>query len=286
MKYIYITLFSIIGIYQSIAQSAWTKKESEGYLQFQYNTIPTYDEVFQESGDESLFPHREQSQHSLNFYGEYGLTDKTTIIGHVPLSIMHTGELNENIDWDVIDINSSKKETITALGNIEFGVRHKLYSKSVEISGQLNVHLNTSTYDKESGIRTGYDAYSFIPTINIGKGWNKSYIQGFTGAALRTNDYFQSFKIGIEYGYKIHEHVWAIAFIDGLITMDEGDIEETAQSRWTYMYVNNQEYVAFGLKLNYELKDNFGMNLGFGGAFSAKRVAKKPSLALGIYKKI
>lgn len=287
MKWLLTALFSVVALQFSNAQSAWTKQKDEGYFQLQYNTIPTYDEVFQESGDKSLLPLREQTQMSFNFYGEYGITDKTTLIGHIPLKMMKSGELNKNIPWEVIDVPElPSSETIVGLGNIELGIRQQLYSKSIVVSAQLNMELNTSSFSEESGLRTGYDAYSFIPTLNIGKGWNKSYIQGFTGAALRTNDYFQSFKIGVEYGYKVHKNLWAIGFIDGLITIDEGSLNDPFYDSFSYMYVNDQEYMAYGLKLNYSKNDTFGFNFGFGGAFSAKRVAKMASLALGVYRKI
>lgn len=287
MKSLITVCFSIFFVNISISQSAWTKQKDEGYFQFQFNTIPTYDEVFQESGDQSLLPFREQTQLSFNLYGEYGISDKTTLIGHIPLKIMKAGDLNDNIPWELIDIAYlPKEETILALGNVELGVRQQLYAKSFVVSAQLNLKLNTSTFDKESGLRTGYDAYSFIPTLNIGRGWNKSYVQGFAGAALRTNNYFQSLKIGVEYGQKVHEKLWAIIFIDGLITVDEGSINEPLLDSYTYLYVNDQEYMAYGLKLNYSANDKVGLNFGFGGAFSAKRVAKMASLALGVFYKI
>lgn len=287
MKWLFTTLISAITVQLSYSQSAWTKQKNEGYFQFQFNTIPKYDEVFQESGDQSLFPDREQTQMSLNLYGEYGISDQTTLIGHIPLKMMKSGELNNNIAWELIDVPYLPPEkTLVALGNIELGVRQQLYSKSFVLAAQLNMEINTSSHDKESGVRTGYDAYSFTPTLNIGKGWDKSYIQGFTGATLRTNDYFQSLRVGVEYGYKVHQNLWAIGFIDGLITVDEGSRTDLTSDRWTYVYVNDQEYIAYGLKLNYSHNDKYGLNFGFGGAFSAKRVAKKPSLALGIFSKI
>lgn len=287
MKLIFTFFISIFLFNISYSQSAWTKEKNSGYFQLQYNTIPTYDEVFQESGDESLFPYRELTQMSFNLYGEYGITDKTTLIGHIPFKIMKSGDLNENIAWNLIDIPYVPEEkSLTGLGNIELGVRQQLYSKSIVVSAQLNVELNTSSFHEESGVRTGYDAYSFIPTLNVGKGWDKYYVQGFTGAALRTNDYFQSFKIGGEFGYKVHKNLWAIGFIDGLITIDEGSKSIPITDMYTYMYVNDQEYMAYGLKLNYSKDDRFGFNFGFGGAFSAKRVAKMASLAIGVFSKI
>lgn len=287
IKFIHLFLSTCLLSAFCYGQSAWTKKKNEGYLQLQYNTIPTYNEVFQDSEDLSEYPYREQTQMSLNFYGEFGISDKTTLITHIPLKILKSGDLNPEIDWHLIDpIYLPPSETATKLGNIELGIRQNILSKSIVLSAQLNVELNTSYYNSKTGVRTGYDAYSFIPTLNIGKGWNRSYIQGFTGLALRTNDYFQSFKIGVEFGYKVTDNLWAIAFIDGLQTIDKGSKTNNITDSYTYLYVNDQEYMAFGFKVNYDIKDDFGINLGLGGAFTANRVAKKPSMALGVFKKI
>jgi hypothetical protein len=52
------------------------------------------------------------------------------------------------------------------------------------------------------------------------------------------------------------------------------------------LYINNQEYVAYGFKGLYDFKDNFGLTLGLDGAISASKVAKQLALSGGIYYKI
>lgn len=285
MKIIYSVLVGFLISSSVQAQSAWTKKKGESYIQAQFNTIPEYSEIFQDSEfDGELFALRHQTQASLNFYAEYGLTDKTTIISHIPVVHHTSGKINPDHLADLGQIGT--ESDLTALGNIELGIRHQLYNKSVVISAEFNTQLNTSTYQSESGLRSGYDAYSFRPTLNIGKGWNKSFLQGFTGLTLRTNDYHQSFNIGVEYGYKIHSKFWTIGFINGILNLKDAEGTLSEIDRTTYNYVYNQEYLAFGFKVIYDHNENFGFNLGFGGAFTAQYVAKSPSLAIGVYTKL
>jgi hypothetical protein len=61
----------------------------------------------------------------------------------------------------------------TAIGNIEIGVKRNFIQKEWLLSGQLAVEANTVTFDKSSGIRTGYDAYTF--TIGRKKFWKKPF---------------------------------------------------------------------------------------------------------------
>ena len=288
MKWLFTITLSAFISHLSMSQSAWTKPKNEGYFQLQFNTIPEYDEVYSDVKDQSLLPVRLQTEMGFNLYGEYGLSDKLTVLGHVPLKIHKSGELNPKIFLPTLDIAGPEEDSgnLIALGNIEVGARYKLYDKSVVISAQFNVELNTSTFDEDLALRTGYDAFGFTPTINIGKGWNKSYIQAFTGATLRTNDYHQSFKLGVEYGYKLIPKLWAIGFIDIITSFDEGSRVITPKDLISLNYVSNQEFSAYGLKLIYEYKKHLGFNFGFGGAFGAQFVPKKPSMAFGIFSKI
>ncbi len=288
MKLLFTFFISIFLFNISYSQSAWTKEKNAGYFQLQYNTIPEYDEIYGISKDNSLFPERLQTEMGINLYGEFGITDKITLIGHIPVKIHKSGDINPKVFLPTVDIDGPFTEsgTLTALGNIEIGGRYNLYNSTYVVSGQLNVELNTSTFDSDLGLRTGYDAYAFTPTINVGRGWSKSYIQAFTGFTLRTNDYHQSFKFGVEYGYKVLPKLWAIGFIDVLHTVDDADLYFSFNTLTTSNYINNQEYIAFGLKVNYDYNDNFGINFGFGGAFHAELVPKKPSMAIGIFSKI
>lgn len=276
----------------TFAQSAWTQKKGKSYFQAQFNTIPEYGELYPDNDEnDPLFSTRLQTQRSLNFYGEYGLTDKTTLITHIPIVYNSSGKLNPDANLffptDLPPISyTGAEEDLLALGNLELGLRQELYNKNIIISAELNTQLNTSSFQEKSGLRTGYDAVSFRPTINIGKGWNKSFLQGFGGATFRTNDYHQSINFGVEYGYKLSSKFWAIGNIIGVLNFEDSEKTLSYIERATYNYVSNQEYVSFGLKFIYEYKESLGFNLGLGGAFTAKNVAKSPSLALGVYTKL
>jgi len=227
-----ITLFLLLCVSLSIfGQSPWTKKKKEAYLQLSYTTIPKYTELF---GDPVLNTEREINDNTLQFFTEYGLTDKTTLIVNLPLKFVSSNALVDVDNTSPVTIEDSK----TTLGNIQLGLKHKFIHKKWLLSGQLSVEANTtSEFEEASGLRTGYDAWTT-------------------------------------------EWLWIAAFIDGVASLKNGEIEEPNSNILTGLYVNDQSFGGYGFKFS------FGANLGIGGAFSGANVAKTPAISLGLYLKI
>jgi len=275
--------FLIVLIFSNsllFSQSPWTKKKGELYIQLGFSTISKYSEVF---GNPDYYTHREITDNTFQLYGEYGVSDKTTILINIPYKNIKTSKLTNNTGFDP---NTTLAETINAFGNIELGAKHNFHNKKWLITGQLTIEINTSEYYEFSGIRTGYDAFTFTPLINIGRSFSRIYIQGFSGFNLRTNDYSSNFKIGGEVGSEIIKKIWLIGFLDFVISFENGDFEAPLQNSLTVLYVNNQEYTAFGLKVIGEITSEIGLIAGFGGAFTGKNVAKEAAINFGLYYKI
>ncbi|WP_046743458.1 hypothetical protein [Kordia zhangzhouensis] len=273
MKNIY-TIIAILSTSFLFAQSPWTQEKGKFYTQLSFSTIPNYANVF---GNPEFETDREITDNTLQFYGEYGISSKTTLLVNLPLKLIKTG----NAIGETTFIAENSK---TALGNISLGLKHQFYNKKWLLTGQLNVEANTSTFEAASGIRTGYDSWTFTPTLNFGKSFNSFYIQAFTGVDLKTNDYSNNFKIGGEIGTKIHTKIWLIGFLDIVNSFNDGHIDLPLSNYGTALYVNNQEYTAFGIKSIVEISADFGGMVNFGGAFSGNNVAKQAALTIGIYK--
>ncbi len=275
-----IIIFFLHFTYPLFSQSPWTKKKGEFYTQISFSTISNYDEIF---GNPDYNTHQKITDNTFQIYVEYGVSNETTLIINAPFKNIKTGNLTNKTG---IESSSTTAETITNFGNIELGIKHNLYNKKWLLTGQFNIAFNTSTYHKVSGIRTGYDAFTFTPLINFGRGYNKTYFQAFTGFNIRTNNYSSNFKIGGEGGYKIIDKIWLIGFLDFVISLNNGDFEAPLENTLTALYVNDQEYTAFGLKAIGEITPDFGLIAGFGGAFSGNNVAKEAAIYIGFYYKI
>ena len=258
-------LFLLISA-STFSQSPWTQEKNKVYTQLSFNSIPNYDTLFGDTDDNIR---GEISDNTIQFYGEYGFSDKTSLIINIPLKLISFNNVNE-----------------TALGNLEVGLKHSFYKKDWILSGQLNIETNTSTYDSASGIRTGYDAFTFTPLFLSGRSFGKNYIQSFIGVNIRTNDYSSNFKVGGEFGRKITKRLWLIGFLDIVKSFRNGNIELPIENTLTGLYVNDQDYGGFGLKSILEITNEFGATAGFGGAFFGNNVARQASLNIGIYHKL
>ena len=265
--------------FSAFAQGPWTQEKGAFYAQLSYITIPNYTEFF---GDPDYETFGNISDNTVQLYTEYGLSQNTTLIASIPLKLISIKDYdNPALDCD----NCSGDFSKNALGNIEIGLKHNFYKKDWLLSGQLSIEANTGTYEEISGLRTGYDAYTFTPLFLVGKGFEKSYLQSFIGANIRTNNYSSNFRIGGEYGYKIFSKVWLVAFLDIVKSLENGSIELPIENTFTGFYVNDQDYGAYGLKVIGEITDKFGLNGGFGGAFFGNNVAKQAAFNFGVYYK-
>ena len=277
MKQIVKLLILLVSI-SAFSQGPWTQEKGKFYTQFSYSTIPSYDTLF---GDPEYVINGNITDNTFQFYGEYGISDNTTLIVNLPLKSI---SFNQNVMCVTTPCNPIKHKE-TALGNLEIGIKHNFYKKDWLFSGQFSVEANTSSFYIDSGIRTGYNAYTFTPLFIAGKSFNKAYLQTFIGSKIRTNNYSSNFKVGGEYGRKISKNLWLVGFLDIEKSFNNGNVVLTGSNIGTGLYVNDQEYGVVGVKAIGEFSDNFGMTASLPAAFFGTNVAKQVALSVGVYKK-
>lgn len=275
MKNIYITFVFIFISTALFSQSPWTREKGKLFTNISFSSISDYNEIF---GEPDYFTNGNISDKTYQLYAEYGLTNKTTLLVNVPFKNI---SLNE---FRLCNGNNCVGEDFkeNSLGNITLGIKHNFYNKGTVLSGQLNTEFNTGSYNANSGIRTGFDAITFTPLFLAGKSFGKNYVQSFIGADLRTNGYSANFKIGGEYGRKITQNIWLIGFLDISTSLNNGDILLPQQNLETALYVNNQEYTAYGIKGVLQFCD-FGVTAAVGSAFAGNNVPKATAISFGIF---
>lgn len=276
----FILALSLLSSLYSIAQSPWTQKKGNVYVQLSFTTIPSYSSVY---GNPNYSIQGSLTDNSFQLFSEYGLTNNTSLILKIPYKNITSSGLSTPCLTTPCPTSSF---TNNALGNIEFGIKHNFYKKKWLVSGQMLVEANTGNYNSMTGLRTGYDAWTFTPLIIAGRGFSKMYVQGFVGANIRTNSYSSNVKLGGELGRKVATKVWLIGFIDIVKSLNNGDIQLPIQNLNNGLYVNNQEYGAFGIKSILELKKNLGITGSLGGAFFGNNVPQQLALTGGIYYKL
>jgi hypothetical protein len=278
MKPITKLFFLLIG-FSAFSQGPWTQEKGKFYTQISFTTIPSYNELF---GDPDYTISGKITDNTMQLYGEYGLSDNSTLIVNIPYKLIHHKELVNPCLVAPCPEYSNKENS---LGNIEIGLKHNFYKKTWILSGQFSMETNTASFDENSGIRTGYDALTFSPLFLAGKSFGKSYLQTYIGTKLRTNNYSSNFKIGGEYGGKISKSIWLTGFLDIEKSFKNGNIVLPTSNLASGLYVNDQEYGVLGIKAIGEFSDNFGVTASLPAAFFGNNVAKQVALSFGIYKK-
>lgn len=278
MKKLVFSFVVLSFIQNSYSQSAWTLQEDTWYTQVNFTTIGPYSSVFLDGNDQINLP-REVTDNTLQLYSEYGLDKKTTLSVILPIKFIESGR-------EVFSNAGTSEGSVSALGNLTLGVRRNLLNKDFVLSTTLLIEANTSTFDKSTGIRTGYDAWSFSPSVGVGKGISNVFVQGNTGFDFRTNSYSHSFKANAEAGYKFFDLAWLIFHLDYIKSFKNGDVQLPIENLNTFLYVNDQEYSGYSLKAIVEISENIGVTGGFGGAFSANFLARKAAINFGAYLKL
>jgi len=239
------------------------------YAQTGYYLIPSYNSLFLKSGkSKELNTHI--TNNTIQFFGEYGLNKHEALVLKIPFKIMSTSEYNAQL---------------SGFGNITAGFKQSLIKKNMLLTAHLNVDFPTAANNPQNGLRTGYDAWSFNTMISTGKGYNKFYFHAYSGMQIRTNQYSTLLQAGGETGYKSLHCLWSIVYIDWLYSMRDGTKTPSRDQPFTALYVNDEEYFAWGMKFIVEFSEHFGIITGFAGSFSGHRVAHSPLIHIGVFKK-
>lgn len=263
------------------AQSPWTKDKGDLFINVSYTTIANYNELF---GDPDYTISGSITDRTYQIYGEYGFTNKTSLIFNIPFkSIENNGIVNPCL---VAPCEKSSNEK-SSFGNVSLGIKHQFYNKGWVVTAQLFSEINTSSYDENTRLRTGYDAFTFTPQLLAGKSFGKTFFQTQIGFDIRTNDYSNNFKIGGEFGGKVSKNIWLIGFFDISKVFKDGyfrggELSPQTFSPVTGLYVTDQEYGAYGLKGILQFCD-IGITAGFGSAFFGNNVPKKAAFSFGFF---
>lgn len=275
IKYFFL-LYSI----SIFSQSAWVKDKGELYTQLSYNTIPKYSTIFNQKGAD-LNTSRAISDQTLQLYAEYGLSANITLITVVPFKRLTASTTVAETTFP-LTINEGELNT---LGNVSIAIRRKIKHTKFALATQLQVDMPTVKYDSSTGLRSGIDAYSFIPSFALGKGKENLFFQSSFGFILRTNSYSNGLFFNLEGGKKYYNQLWVVPFINIVDSFADGNVKEPIQNFETFSNLDRAQYGGFGIKLIEEIKPNFGITAAVGGAFFAHLEAKQLSLNVGAYYK-
>ncbi|MDX2281036.1 MAG: hypothetical protein NW218_15730 [Saprospiraceae bacterium] len=270
-------LLACLGGQVVAAQSPWVRSKAGAYAQLAFQSIPRYGYIYDANGNEKIL---EQSvtEQALQLYGEYGLSKRTTGIIALPFrSIL----ADQNPAFPSPKPYSSDY-FILRPGNITLSIRHQLGTQNLPITLTMRADLPSWASRPETGLRAGFKAFTFMPMLSTGKGYEKAYWFGYGGYALRTNHYSDFALVGFEAGRRLGRF-WVIAYSELQLSMKNRTRQESGSFQRTNLYVNNQAYWSLGLKSVVKMHRFWGFILGGAGVVDARLLPNKPQYHLGAY---
>lgn len=271
---LYCTVFLISN--QLVGQ-AWTRAQGGGYAQLGLSTI-TYNSLYGDGDVDDIMLNREVSDRTFQIYGEYGLTDKLTISTSIPIKILETNEMLEPTSFFP---NPLENGELTALGNVSLAGIYKLpQTKNWVATAKMRLDMNTTSYEAETGLRTGYDAWGFAPSLNGGYGSRYFFATSELGINLRTNNYSHQFFANFQAGLNINQIVFLISTLEILQSFENGNFDD-GNAIQTGLYLNDIQFIAFVNKIGVFPIKNLGLWASVGGG-RGNLVARSPSLSFAV----
>ncbi len=245
-----ITIISLLLISSlSLLGHVWPQEKGSGYLQVSFTTKNYNGGYFGTYTDfmvRDLW--RNVSESAVMLYGEYGLTDKLTLIVDMPFRWQKTSEtLNTPTENPfLLPLPAGK---LSGLGNVSFAAQYPILQKDFVFTVQTKLATNTSRFDETSGLRTGQDNFTFTPSLLYGKGFARSYLTFELGVSASTNNYANTLVANFEYGRSFFEaKTYLIATVNAVYSFQNGTYNDAA-SLQTVTYLDNQGYVSYGIKV-------------------------------------
>lgn len=212
-------LLAILSPFSIQAQSGWTKSKKEGFYQLSFNRFSS-DDYFTLGGEE--LKTNQFTQNSLVFYGEYGLTDKLTVIANWPLQV-----------WN----GFSSTETVSGLGDLRLEFKQALLKKYLPLSisvapefpiGMANNFAQSKLNDFESiNLPSGDGEFNVWTTLATSFSLPNAPLYGNLFGAYNYRTSYQDISftnqigLGVELGYKIADLVWINSRINALTSTQD-----------------------------------------------------------------
>ncbi len=288
----FLRFLSVIGLFfilfsshNGFSQSGWVRAKGEVFASvgLQHFSSKNYINLSGEALTTSTF-----SQQTLQFYGEYGLSEKWTIIMNVPLLKSHGFETTKRV-FGTGDLRLELKyPLISGKWNVAVSV-----APEIPIAPGDNFAQNKINAFDFINLPTGDGEFNVWNTLAISKSHSKKplYASVFVAYNIRTgyqgasfNDQLQE---GLEVGYKIKGKMWlqgrwvnqqTLGSQSGFVGFIRGEGSEYSMATVALSYDLNPKWALFG-KFNHVISfPTTSKNIYAGGIFNlGVMLNKKPN---------
>lgn len=277
MRNKWLTIFFLLLVFVTNTQAqVWSLPKGKWYASLAFTPI-AYDKGIDSSGNITDLPVAVEDK-TIQLFTQYGVTDRLSLQLKIPYRLFSTeGDLALFNSYEGQYLETGK---LQAFGNIEFGGFYEIVNDKPLLTASFFVEANTIESNYFTGLQSGYNAWSFRPGIATGWSFPKSWMSMYLGGDIKTNNYSSNVLATFEAGYKPVNYFYLAGEILLRKSIQNGE-DCDCTNQYTYVYLNEQQYGAIGLKSGFIIH-NWGLNLGLNGAFYARNlpVAAVPTIGV------
>jgi len=273
MKNVAASLFLILFfVLNTMAQGGWTQGEGKYYVKTSFQTI-TSKVHFSQTGQETN--NAEFGIHALGVYGEYGKTDKLTLLAFIPIFTSFNASKNTNtLENDVFE-----NLTSLPLGDIDIGAKYALFKNkhiATAITGKFRLPLAGGEFNQGLTLSAG------IPIANTPR--FSTYTNFYGGANNRPSDFSDEWRYGAEFGIGYQNKIWLFLKQDNIKSFENVKVNPNSNTeRVNVLYGNGYEISTVSAELSYFINTKFGVSVNYLNIFDGQLSLKGNTYTAGVF---
>ncbi len=255
----------------------WTRQQGTGYYKLRFQLIRA-DMFYEPNGNKT--PITPLGDYTISFYGEYGITDRLTGIGYVPLYKRIT--LDRVVGRPSGIVYFPGDET-SGIADIDLGVRLGLVRQAPTVLAvAVMFGIPVGDENQPNGLLSGDGEFNQLVALEAGHSFHPlpMFATARIGFNNRTRGFSDEFHYGAQVGYTLNRLVTLILHARGVESLRNGD--NTVIGGMNGLYANNQQYLEYGLEGIYLLSDAYGVSLGVDTATRGRNVLSALKFSFGL----
>lgn len=266
------------------AGGPWPQPKGSAYLKLSEWWIIA-DQHFTDNGQ--IDPNVTGGIYQTFLYGEYGLSDRWTLVGN--LGLFSRATVNNVVSGTTGEL-LIPGDAINSLGDSELGIKFALNAnRRVALSATLTLGLplGQSLGGSQDNLQTGDGEFNQLLRFDTGTGFRlgslPAYASAYGGFNQRTNGFSDEWRFGLEAGVRLlSDKLGLTGRLDIVESLRNGDAANNPAAA-TGVFANNTEFVSISGEISYAIGRNWGLAAGVGGAVSGALIYAAPAYNVGVY---
>lgn len=270
-------LFLFLSSANQVGAGAWTQKRGQGFYKLSLRLIRA-DQFYEPTGNKIDIP--TLSDYTTTFYGEYGLTDRLTLVVNVPAfkRVTLNKQVGNNSGFVFFEGDSK-----SGIADSDVGVRLGLLrSGSSVLSAEVLFGLPVGDNSQTNGLLTGDGEFNQLLKAQFGHSFYPVplYFSGEFGFNNRTKGYSDEWRYAAEIGFTFSSKFLVSFKLRGVDSRKNGNAVTGSVGG---LFANNQSYLSYGPEVSYIIKESFGISAGIESATQAENVLSAPAFSFGVF---